>query len=565
MHLHFIKYTTLTPRLLRAIVLHGGFLSFSFLRGICTLHTMSDRPKVLRLGEALLSLGHVTPEILAEALKRQTSVPDIRIGRILIDLGISEDIVTDALAMQASLERYRISEAALSPDIARKVPAEYARMNRIVPVALRNGKLIVATSDPNSIPQVEMIGKFLRHQLQIVLASDSEIEIGLDRLYGRQTDVIPIDRRLQEKRSSETKSDEEDPAAVRVLDSLLSRAVRDGASDIHIEPFDSVLRARLRIDGVLHSVAVEAVAPRALAARCKILAELDTAESRRPQDGHFRQAVENRTLDVRVSTVPIAHGEKVVLRIQDRSKALLDLDTLGMPSHVLSTFRGAVNRPHGLILVTGPTGSGKTTTLYAALSERNDGRLNITTIEDPVELELHGISQIQVHPKIDLNFAKGLRHVLRQDPDIILVGEIRDRETAEVAIQAAMTGHLVLSTLHTNDSVGAIARLLDMKIDAFLLAHSLIGVLSQRLVRRVCVECAGKGCPTCLATGYRGRLGLYEMLAMNDEIRRLVHDNARSEDIFAAAVRSGFQTLRQNGLKKVSAGLTTQEEVDRVS
>jgi general secretion pathway protein E len=309
---------------------------------------------------------------------------------------------------------------------------------------------------------------------------------------------------------------------------------------------------------------------------------------RRPQDGHFRREIEGRNLDIRVSTIPAIFGEKIVLRLQDRTRDLLRIDALGMDEDVRETFRAAIKRPHGLILVTGPTGSGKTTTLYAALSERNHQGLNLTTIEDPVEFDLFGVNQIQINPKIDVTFAKGLRHILRQDPDIILVGEIRDKETADVAIQAAMTGHLVLSTLHTNDSIGAIARLVDMGVPAFLIADSLLAVLSQRLVRRLCPLCRKEStltpeeaamlnaeatekiyragaCSSCLGTGYRGRMGLYEFLSIAPPIAGLIRVRSSSDELIQSARQSGFRTLREDGRTKIREGLTTVDEVERVS
>lgn len=554
------------------------------------------------LGQTLLALGHITSETLAAALNRQADVPGVKIGRVLIELGVPEQTVTEALARQANIEWVSLADRVIPPDIGLRVPPEYARKFRVIPFEIRDGTLMIAVNDPHDSAKVGLVSQFLNMPVQAVMVSDSDMDIVLDRLYGKRgpgqqavlyerrktgkIEPVPIVGGLGAEKRDEPSP--EDPAAVRVLDELLTRAVRDGVSDIHIEPFERSLRVRLRIDGVLHEVGVGEVAPKAIAARIKVLSNLDPAETRRPQDGGFRVIVDERALDLRVSTVATPYGEKVVMRILDRGRVDLRLESLGMEGEILADFRASIRRPHGLILVTGPTGSGKTTTLYSALAERNTSGLNVTTIEDPIEYNLYGVTQIQVHPKIGVTFAAGLRHILRQDPDIILVGEIRDRETAEVAIQAAMTGHLVLTTLHTNDAVGAVARLLDMGVEPFLVADALVAVLSQRLVRRLCQKCrthgmvneseamrsglkAGTtlhraaGCPDCLGTGFRGRMGIYELFRVTPAAAGLIRANASSEKMLESALGDGHKRLREDGLAKILAGHTTLDEVTRVS
>jgi general secretion pathway protein E len=357
-----------------------------------------------------------------------------------------------------------------------------------------------------------------------------------------------------------------DAPIIRMLNALLMQAARDGASDIHIEPYERHSSVRFRIDGTLREV----VSPNralhaALISRLKIMADLDIAEKRLPQDGRISLRLGQRAIDVRVSTLPSAHGERAVLRLLDKSESRLTLEAVGMQGHTLQGFTQLLSQPHGIVLVTGPTGSGKTTTLYAALQQLDAARFNIMTVEDPIEYELSGIGQTQVNPKIDLDFAKALRAILRQDPDIIMIGEIRDHETAQIAIQASLTGHLVLATLHTNDAVSAVTRLTDMGIEPFLLSSSLLGVLAQRLVRKLCGQCQGKGCSHCGQTGYQGRTGIFELLSTNDSLRSLIHDKASESALRDAAKGNGMRSLRDDGQRLVDAGITSAEELLRVT
>ena len=358
----------------------------------------------------------------------------------------------------------------------------------------------------------------------------------------------------------------DDAPIIRMLNALLTQAARDGASDIHIEPYERHSSVRFRVDGSLRNVVQPNRALHAaLISRLKIMAELDIAEKRLPQDGRISLRIGTRAVDVRVSTLPSAHGERAVLRLLDKSGDRLNLEAVGMQGDVLSRFEHLVAQPHGIILVTGPTGSGKTTTLYAAMERLDTRRQNIMTVEDPIEYELAGVGQTQVNPKIDLDFAKALRAILRQDPDVIMIGEIRDFETAQIAIQASLTGHLVLATLHTNDASSAVTRLTDMGIEPFLLSSSLLGVLAQRLVRKVCVHCQGAGCATCGQTGYQGRTGVFELLAVNDAIRAQIHHQAPEAELRKAALDNGMSLMRDDGERLVQSGITTREELVRVT
>lgn len=358
----------------------------------------------------------------------------------------------------------------------------------------------------------------------------------------------------------------DDAPIIRMLNALLTQAARDGASDIHIEPYERHSSVRFRVDGTLREVVQPNRALHAaLISRLKIMADLDIAEKRLPQDGRISLRIGTRAVDVRVSTLPSAHGERAVLRLLDKSESKLSLESVGMTGDTLQRFLGLIGQPHGIILVTGPTGSGKTTTLYAALSRLDAATSNIMTVEDPIEYELPGIGQTQVNAKIDLDFAKALRAILRQDPDVIMIGEIRDYETAQIAIQASLTGHLVLATLHTNDAPSAVTRLTDMGVEPFLLSSSLLGVLAQRLVRKLCPHCNGRGCGECGQSGYQGRTGVFELMLADDAIRALIHNRAPEAQIRAAAMAAGMTQMREDGERLVREGITSPEEVLRVT
>ena len=358
----------------------------------------------------------------------------------------------------------------------------------------------------------------------------------------------------------------DDAPIIRMLNALLTQAARDGASDIHIEPYERHSCVRFRVDGTLREVVQPNRALHAaLISRLKIMAELDISEKRLPQDGRISLRIGTRAVDVRVSTLPSAHGERAVLRLLDKSQGILTLESVGMQGDVLTRLKNLIAQPHGIILVTGPTGSGKTTTLYASLSQLDAGSSNIMTVEDPIEYELPGVGQTQVNAKIDLSFAKALRAILRQDPDVIMIGEIRDFETAQIAIQASLTGHLVLATLHTNDAASAVTRLMDMGVEPFLLTSSLLGVLAQRLVRKLCRSCHGPGCADCGHTGYQGRTGVFELLVTDDRLRALIHSQASEAEIRDTALKAGMVLMRNDGERLVEAGVTSREELLRVT
>jgi type IV pilus assembly protein PilB len=412
--------------------------------------------------------------------------------------------------------------------------------------------------------------------IEPALAAETEVKKALDQHYsakGTLEEVIgSLDREQleikpgQEPELKKLQEIVEEPPVIKLVNMMVIEAVRQGASDIHIEPEEDTLKIRFRIDGLLH----ERTGPpkylqSAVISRIKVMADLDISERRTPQDGRIQMKMEGRDIDIRVSCIPTIYGENVVLRLLDRSQVILELKQLGFSPSILTQYKKLISSPHGIILVCGPTGSGKTTTLYASLNVINSEDVNIITIEDPIEYHLTGIRQMQVNPKAGLRFADALSAILRQDPDVIMVGEIRNAETAKAAVQAALTGHLVFSTLHTNDAPSAVTRLLDMGVEPFLISSSVIGVLSQRLVRTICADCKGKGCKGCLQTGFRGRIGIYELLIPSEKIRALTTAKASGDEIRKTAVEEGMQLLREDGEKKVNDGITTEQEVMRVT
>jgi general secretion pathway protein E len=497
----------------------------------------------------------------------------------------------------------RIPEGVVEPELAAALPVAYAKAHRIVVAGEEGGLITVALADPLELSAVDDLGLLLGRQVRVAVAPETEILEAINRTQNQTVesaeqviaDLSEDDESIiTELEEGEDLLDSADEAPIiRLVNLILFQAVRDKASDVHIEPYQRDLKVRFRVDGVLHDRFDPPKRYQALIiSRIKIMAKLNIAEKRLPQDGRIRIRIAERDVDVRVSIIPTAYGERIVLRLLDKTNALLGLEELGMGPENLKVLLKLIQLPHGIVLVTGPTGSGKSTTLYAALSRINAVEKNIITVEDPIEYQLSGVGQIQVNPKIDLTFARGLRSILRHDPDVIMVGEIRDQETAEIAIQASLTGHLVFSTLHTNDSAGAMTRLVDMGIEPFLISSSVTGVLAQRLVRVICPSCKepvrltserlseiglspqdvpggityrGAGCGDCLSTGYRGRTGIYELLVMDDEIRRLVVEGADANQINRAARAAGMKTLRQDGAAKVIRGVTAIEEVLRVT
>jgi general secretion pathway protein E len=460
----------------------------------------------------------------------------------------------------------------------RLVPYAFAKAHSVLPAAERDGRLVLwvtATTTPAAIGELR---RSLGREVEPTLVAQNEFDAALQAAYAEPRgeaasivdevqDAAELGRLLQDLPQVEDLLEaRHDAPIIRMLNALLSQAVNEGASDVHIEAFEAASVVRYRIDGVLRDI----VRPRralhaALVSRIKIMANLDIAEKRLPQDGRILLRLGGRPIDVRVSTLPTGHGERVVLRLLDKERGRLEPESLGMPAPLLADFDRLVRQPHGIVLVTGPTGSGKTTTLYAMLSRLDAAGTNIMTVEDPIEYDLPGIGQTQVNPRIEMTFARALRAILRQDPDVIMIGEIRDQETAQIAVQASLTGHLVLATLHTNDAVSAVTRLLDMGIEPFLLSSSVLGILAQRLVRKLCTSCKGAGCPTCLQSGYFGRTGVYELLVVDEAIRSAIHERAGEQQLRALAVARGFRTLAQDGERWVAAGITSREELVRVT
>ena len=471
---------------------------------------------------------------------------------------------------------------------ARYVPYGYARQNQVLVSAVSGDAIEVWVAESTPVHALAELNRALPLRVVPVRKSAPELAAAIASAYSQQEGSaasvvdelgsdLDLSRLLQDIPKIEDLLETEDDAPIiRMINALLTQAVRDGASDIHIEPFESYSLVRFRVDGALRDV----VRPRrelhaALVSRIKIMASLDIAEKRLPQDGRITLRIGGRAVDVRVSTLPTGHGERAVLRLLEKEAGRLDLGRLGMASTTLGMFDKLVHQPHGIVLVTGPTGSGKTTTLYSALARIDATTVNVMTVEDPIEYDLEGIGQTQVNARIDMTFAKALRSILRQDPDVIMIGEIRDLETAQIAVQASLTGHLVLATLHTNDAVSAVTRLIDMGVEPFLLSSSLLGVGAQRLVRRLCLQCrepdpvAGGwravGCLACNRTGYAGRTGIYELMVVDDDIRALVHRNAGEGEIRISAQRHGMQTMRDDGQRWVADGTTSMDEVVRVT
>lgn len=558
--------------------------------------TIRRKPK--QLGRILVERGLITEEQLEAALEVHRRTPK-SLGRVLIDMGlIKEADLVRALAEQVGLEFVDLSEAQIDPAAAALLPETLARRYRALPIGERDGKLLVAMSDPANVYALDDIRAITNRDVQPVVATASDVEQAISRFSQLDGQVEQLASEaasaLEEEGEEDLEAAVEDAPIVKLVNAIMTQAVADRASDVHIEPNEKDLRVRFRVDGVLHEAMPRA--PKAiqngLISRLKVMADLNIAEKRVPQDGRISMKVGGRQLDLRVATLPTVWGEKVVIRILDKSQALIKLEDLGFLEDAYKRYEEAFRKPYGAILVTGPTGSGKSTTLYATLNILNSVDRNIITVEDPVEYRLPGVNQIQVNPKAGLTFASALRSILRADPDIVLIGEIRDRETAMIAVEAALTGHLVLSTLHTNDAPSAITRLIEMGVETFLVASAVDCVVAQRLARKLCERCkeayrpdpaelleAGYpewqvpeigqlfrpvGCGSCAKTGYRGRIGLYEVMPMSEEIGRLTVERASSDEIKAVAIQQGMQTLKQDGLEKARMGVTSIEEVARV-
>ena len=544
------------------------------------------------LGQILVEQGLLSPEDLRRALEEQ-SRSSVSLREVLLQQNlVSEHALVDYYE-RLGITHVDLSTYRIEPDVVRLVPGTLCRSRKVIPLFKIMETLTVAMADPLDIVAIDEVQKASGLQVDVVASSQAQILEAVQRhcaLGGN------YDEHAASRASGGSDADGplarsiEDGSVVRLVDVLLQHAIREGASDIHIEPDELHLRVRFRVDGVLREASVQ---PKSLHApavsRVKVMAQMDIAERRLPQDGRAQMEVLGKPYDLRVSTFPTIHGENVVLRILDKSSAQLGMEELGLGPGPHELLERMIERPNGVVLVTGPTGSGKTTTLYACIHQINTHERNIMTLEDPVEYHLPLIRQTQVDPDIGLTFARGLRAILRQDPDVIMVGEIRDPESAEIAVRAALTGHLVLSTLHTNDAAGALPRLLDMEIEPFLLSPAMIGVVAQRLLRRVCAKCSapaepparlaaelglepgngpfvcGAGCVACRHSGYRGRAGIFELLPVSDAIRDLISSRAPAEEIARRARRDGMQTLREDALRKAAEGITTLEEVMRVT
>lgn len=564
-----------------------------------------------RLGEMLVKAGLITEDQLQEALQQQKANGG-KLGTNLLRMGyVKEEEVTSLLSEQYGvpaihLEHFEIDEATI-----KHIPAEVAQKYMVIPIERTGSTLTVALADPSNVFALDDIRFITGYQVEPVVAAEASIHKAIERYYGTshemelmdvmdeisQEDVTDLELAEEEEEISveDLAAASEDAPVVRLCNVMLSDAVKKGASDIHVEPYEKTLRIRFRIDGVLYEILKPPLKLKnAIASRLKILAKLDIAEKRLPQDGRIkmRMKIDQKTkeIDYRVSTVPTLHGEKIVLRLLDKEGLKLDMTKLGFEPESLDKFERAIAKPYGMVLVTGPTGSGKTNTLYSAISQLNKPETNIMTAEDPVEFNITGCNQVQMKESIGLNFASALRSFLRQDPNIVLVGEIRDFETAEIAVKAALTGHLVLSTLHTNDAPSTISRLMNMGIEPFLVATSVHLIQAQRLIRRICKECKeeikvprkallelgytpeeveevkiykGRGCPVCNNSGYKGRVALMEVMEMSEQLREMVLMGANSVELKKQALEEGMLTLRRSGLIKIAQGITTIDEVVR--
>ena len=555
------------------------------------------------LQQLLAGTGLLTEAQVVDLLKIPRKPGESLVSALVRSGAVSEEKLLHQLAEALHLSFTRLSDKEVEAGARERVPTKVVFQYNVMPMRADNGTLIVATNDPFNLAMIESIRLVTKRRVQLALSTEADILKALKRYYGVgaetldeliQKNVLDLDAQ-QQITKEDLESGDQEASVVKFVNQIIWEAFKERSTDIHLEPMENDLRIRYRVDGVLHQTPVPAQLKQfqaAIISRIKVMANMDIAERRLPQDGRINVRSGGEEIDVRVSTIPTAYGESVSLRLLTRSNIFLGLDTLGLNKEEEKTIRKLVDLPHGIILVTGPTGSGKSTSLYAFLSTINSIDQRIITIEEPIEYELAGVNQIQVKPDIGLTFASGLRHILRQDPDVIMVGEIRDKETAEIAIRAALTGHLVFSTLHTNDAAGAVTRLIDMGIEPFLVSSSVEALIAQRLVRTICKACReeykpepellrevgfpvadigrakfqrGRGCEECRFTGFRGRTGIYEILLMSEAIRPLVIERAPSTTIKQAGCTRGMKTLRDDGWEKVRLGITTVEEVARVT
>ncbi len=562
---------------------------------------MSINDNIL-IGQMLIDEGIITSEQLDAALRGQKQTGDF-ICTTLIKLGFArEEKVFEVLSRHLNILYLKLKEKKIDPAVIQKVPAKFASHYKIIPLEFQNNILTVAMADPLDIRTLDDLRLILGLEVKSVLASETEIQEAIHKYYGVGAETL--EKMVTEKTSGwdfklqqnveDLEALAEDASIIKFVNQILSEAVKERVTDIHLEPYQNELRTRFRIDGMLYDINIPETIKYfhpAIVSRIKIMANLNIAERRLPQDGRIKIRIKEQELDLRISIIPTVFGESVQIRVLSQ-QSFLELEKLGLFSENLMIIEKAITKPHGIIFVTGPTGSGKSTTLYASLSRINSNSVKIITIEDPVEYQLRGVNQMQVNSQIGFAFATALKHILRHDPDVIMVGEVRDYETAEIAIRSALTGHLIFSTLHTNDAAGAVTRLLDMGIEPFLVSSSLECLIAQRLVRLICPKCKvfvkpkkeildqienlevnfkeaeffeGKGCENCRFTGYYDRTGIYEILPITESIRELILKRASSQQIKKKAIEEGMCTLRQDGLRKVAAGITTLEEVMRLT
>ena len=556
----------------------------------------------LQIGQMLIDAGIMTSVDLERGLKEQKKSGKF-ICTTLIEMGLlQEDTLLPILARKLNMPLVKIKTLDIKADVISKVPAKFATHYRLIPIALEGNAISLAVTDPLDIHTLDDLKLLLGFEIKPVLAGEKDILEAISRYYGVGADTLEqivsekssgIDLAGSVEKTEDLESMAEDASIIKFVNQIMTQALAERASDIHIEPFENELRVRMRVDGILYDTPIPPTIKyfhQAIVSRVKIMANLNIAERRLPQDGRIKVRLQDSELDLRVSILPTSFGEAVHIRVLS-SVFFLELEKLGFTDDDLNKIAQVIKKPHGIIFVTGPTGAGKSTTLYASLAKINSSSIKIITVEDPVEYQLRGIAQIQVLPKIGLTFATGLRSILRHDPDVIMVGEVRDSETAEVAIRASLTGHLVFSTLHTNDAAGGVTRLIDMGVEPFLISSSLECLIAQRLVRLVCPNCKvsyqvtkealrdfnlgkeqenieifkGKGCSLCKFSGYKGRTGIHEVMLMNNALREMVIQKASSQQIKKKAIECGMRTLRQDGWDKIAKGLTTVEEVLRVT
>jgi len=555
------------------------------------------------LGESLVEQKTITEDQLVTAIKdsEKSSEP---LRKVLVKLGmVSEEDICNFFEEQLGIPRIDLRNYLIDPKILAMIPETLARKYLLIPLFRTGDTLTIATADPLNVVALDEVRIKTKSNIEPAVATETEIRNAISQYYGTGGSIedviksIDVKAMTMEEEKEEIEPDKlrnmaEEAPIIKLVNLVIMQAIRDKASDIHVEPEEESLKVRFRIDGILHDVSlIPKHLQAAVLSRIKIMSDLNIATKRIPQDGRFRIKSEGGQIDMRVSSLPTIYGENIVMRLLDTSSILIGLEQLGFDEKNLEHFKELIVKPHGIILVTGPTGSGKTTSLYSALNTINTPDKNIITVEDPVEYQLKGVRQSQINPKAGLTFANGLRSILRQDPDVIMVGEIRDLETAEIAIQAALTGHLVFSTLHTNDAPSSLTRLTDMGVEPFLISSSVIGIIAQRLVRTICSSCKesyvpsnevlkdltvalpdtnlkfyrGRGCKACKTTGYKGRMGIFEMLVLNDKIRDMILAKTSSTQIKHAAQEAGMRTLREDGVAKVLAGITTIDEVVRVT